>query len=70
MRPELDFGPLDGTVEADRVESILSGQVICSRCGATLDDYADKCSAPLESPCPGFLLVEGARLHIRRMADG
>ncbi len=69
MDASLDFGPLKKT-EADRVELYLGSNSICSRCGAGLADYADKCGASLGEPCPGFLLIEGVRLHIRRKADG
>lgn len=35
--------------------------VICGRCGATLDTYADKCSADLDDACPGFMTIEEAK---------
>jgi hypothetical protein len=66
---ELNFGPLKKT-EADRVEAHLGDKVICQRCGATLATYADLCNVSLDTPCEGFLLIEGVRLHIRRRADG
>ena len=69
MKEALNFGGLKKT-EADRIESYLGSDVICSRCGATLSNYADKCNVSLETPCPGFLLIEGIRLHMRRKADG
>lgn len=69
MNAALDFGSLKKS-ESARVESYLGRDVICSRCDATLGTYADKCRAPVEMPCPGFLLIEGVRLHIRRKADG
>jgi hypothetical protein len=65
----LDFGPLK-KIEADRVEAYLGSAIICSRCGATINTYPDKCDVPIPTPCPGFLLIEGVRLHIRRKADG
>jgi hypothetical protein len=63
----LDFGDV-GESESDRVERFLGDQVICSQCGATLGTYADQCSAALDVPCLGFLLIEGLRLHLRRAA--
>ena len=48
------------------VERLLPG-VICSRCDATCADYSEKCSAPADEPCPGFLAVEGAYQHIETM---
>jgi hypothetical protein len=69
MADALNFGNVR-TAEGGRVEAYLGNDVICSRCGATLATYADKCNVPLEAPCPGFLLIEGVRLHLRRKADG
>lgn len=43
-----------------RVEA-LGNAVICDRCGATLATYADKCSAALDDPCPGFAAIERAQ---------
>lgn len=53
------------------IERLLPG-VICSVCGATTADYEEKCSAEWDSPCPGFLAVEGALQHLAagRMTDG
>lgn len=68
MIESLDFGPV-GNEEAEEVERLLADHCICSRCGAALPTYADKCNAPLDAPCPGFLTVEGARLHLRRSAS-
>jgi hypothetical protein len=64
----LNFGSLKKT-EADRVEAYCGDNTICWRCGATLATYPDKCNVPLDAPCPGFLLIEGLRLHFRRTAD-
>ena len=47
--------------ERKRVEERLEDQVICRRCGATLDTYADLCNVPLDVPCEGFCTVEAAR---------
>ena len=68
MNEVLNFGEL-GQTEGDRVETYLGDKVICFRCGATLESYANKCDVPLNVPCEGFLLIEGVRLHIRRVAD-
>jgi hypothetical protein len=43
-----------------RVEA-LKGTVICARCGATIETYADTCSAELDDACPGFVRIEGLR---------
>lgn len=42
------------------VERKLGSTVICSRCGATLETYADVCSADLPDLCPGFVTVQEA----------
>jgi len=42
------------------VGAALGDEVICP-CGATLETYADRCSAGLADPCPGFLVIEGIR---------
>jgi ribosomal protein L40E len=46
--------------ERARVESKLLGALICERCGATLETYADACTARLDEACPGFMAVEEA----------
>lgn len=43
--------------------------VICSRCGATLDTYADVCSADLDDACPGFTKIDDAKLEFNRKYD-
>lgn len=43
------------------VQQRLAGVVICTRCGATLATYADKCDVDLDVRCPGFNVVERAR---------
>lgn len=40
------------------VKKACLDHVICTRCGATLDTYADKCSADLSDACPGFQTIE------------
>ena len=54
----------DGRIE--RVERRLAGRVICNRCGATLETYADQCNADLAERCPGFEAIERAG----RLLDG
>lgn len=44
-----------------RLEAALGGKVICEKCGATLDDVADVCSAPLSELCDGFVVIEIAK---------
>jgi hypothetical protein len=67
MKQALDFGDVEET-ERGKIERFCGDEVICSRCGANLNSYADKCSAPLDDPCFGFLVIEGLRLHFRRAA--
>lgn len=47
--------------EQEFVKNACLHYVICTRCGATLDTYADKCSADLSDPCPGFMSIEFAK---------
>lgn len=42
------------------IEERLGGDVICDRCGATLDTFAEACTAGLDDPCPGFMAVDAA----------
>lgn len=58
-----------GPKESEHIEDLLAGQIICGECSASLQTYSSKCRVPFPEPCPGFLCVEGARLHIRRRAD-
>lgn len=51
--------------ERTAVEATLAGKVICDRCGATLADYAEKCTAPLNEWCPGFRAIEKAAAAAR-----
>jgi hypothetical protein len=39
---------------------------ICQRCGATLDTFADACTADLTDPCPGFLAIDRAKAEFGR----
>lgn len=43
------------------VESALGDSVICQKCGAGLNTYADHCTADLAEPCPGFIAIENAK---------
>lgn len=44
------------------VEAELGGgKVICTRCGCTLDTFADVCTSGLGDPCPGFVEVDRVR---------
>jgi len=43
------------------VERDLGDSVICSDCKATLNTFADKCSAGLSEQCPGYLAIEFAK---------
>ena len=52
--------------EAAYVEKQLRDRVICAKCQATLATYAEKCSADLSEPCPGFLRIELARSDLRK----
>lgn len=46
--------------EKEHVKRVLTG-VICARCGATLETYAQKCFADLSDPCDGFMAIEHAK---------
>lgn len=39
---------------------------ICPRCSATLDTFADVCSADLTDACPGFLAIDNAKAEFNR----
>ena len=43
------------------VEATLGRDVICDQCGATLDTFAEVCTADLDDACPGFRLIEATR---------
>ncbi len=47
-------------------EQIGGGKIICSRCNATLDTFADACDAELSDPCPGFTAVDDAKAAFYR----
>lgn len=51
------------------VQRTLGGKVICDRCGATLDNYADVCSAALGDPCPGFRAIDDAKTDFWRLSN-
>lgn len=39
---------------------------ICDRCGATLDTFADACTADLDDACPGFLAIDNAKAEFNK----
>lgn len=47
--------------ERDFVERSLGDSVICPTCNATLNTFADACTAGLQEPCPGYLAIENAK---------
>jgi len=55
-----------GTAINHAVEAELKQSVICARCGATLQTFADKCTAVLADICPGFERIEEVRQPIMR----
>jgi hypothetical protein len=52
--------------ETRAVEAALVGKVICDWCGATLDDFAERCAADLLVVCPGFVAIERAKAEFAR----
>ena len=40
------------------VQAHFGSRTICSRCGANLATYADKCDVDLDVRCPGFNAVD------------
>lgn len=48
------------------VEAEIGKATICDRCGATLDTFADTCSAALDDPCPGFERIDAAKVRAAR----
>lgn len=55
--------------EIERVAADLGDKVICGRCGATLDTFADQCSADLDDPCPGFVAIDEAKKRAHQFPD-
>lgn len=49
--------PVYSIVEAE----LGGGRVICDRCHATLETFADVCSAGLLDQCQGFLAIDKAK---------
>ncbi len=43
------------------VEWSLADSIICQKCNATLDTFADACTSGLQVPCPGYLAIEQAK---------
>lgn len=48
------------------VEQRLAGVTICTRCGATIQTYADKCEADLDERCPGFNVVDRVQVDAEK----
>lgn len=57
----------DLKAERRHVEATLKGLVICERCGATIDTFADVCTADLSDLCPGFNAIDAAKSEYQRM---
>ena len=47
----------------EAVEQRLGGRPICDRCGATIQTYAEVCTADIDLRCPGFEAIEEAIAH-------
>lgn len=47
--------------QSEYVQSKLGNSVICKRCQATKDTFADVCEADLSEMCEGFRTIEAAR---------
>ena len=43
---------------AQLVRARMGQGIICSRCGASLATYADRCEADLAERCPGFNAID------------
>jgi ribosomal protein L40E len=54
---------LSQRLQAERafVERSLGDSVICQKCKATLETFADACTAGLQEQCPGYLAIEQAK---------
>lgn len=48
------------------VQQRLGDVVICTRCGAKLSTYADKCEADLAERCPGFNVVDRVQMDAEK----
>lgn len=48
------------------VSQRLGDVVICTRCGAKLATYADKCEADLDERCPGFNVVDRVQMDAEK----
>lgn len=49
-----------------RVEAIVGTGVICQRCRATLQSFADDCKADLDDACEGFRTVDAAYIQANK----
>ena len=52
----------------EAVEEALGDSVICDVCQATLETYADRCTADLGDVCPGFDTVDKEEQEQRRLS--
>lgn len=43
------------------VAKSLGNATICTLCGATLESFAETCTASLQDLCPGFTAIEQAK---------
>jgi len=48
------------------IDAKFGANSICDRCGATLDTFADACSADLDDACPGFLAIDNAKAEFNK----
>lgn len=44
-------------------------EATCQRCGCRLVEMADKCTAQLADPCPGFVAIEAAMAEFEKNFD-
>lgn len=52
---------------AQATASELGEEVICDRCGTTTQQMAEKCTAALDDPCPGFMRYDAVRTKYERL---
>ena len=56
--------------ESNYVEATLGNfSSICSDCKAKLSTFADRCTADLDVPCPGYLAIERAKHAFARTLE-
>lgn len=59
---DADRRAIDRAVEA----ALGGGKIICDRCHATLDTFADTCTADLADECPGFTAINQVKSRASR----